>query len=96
MVEVGLKALALSESGKVAKGHDLKTLFGTLSPALQAQIVAETGDAAFTKRFDSGLDLVRDTFDVWRYIYEEHSVDTDLGFLQRFAAAVQKALKAIP
>jgi hypothetical protein len=33
---------------------------------------------------------------VWRYIYELGMTDTDLGFLQRFAAAVQKALDAVP
>ena len=32
----------------------------------------------------------------WRYIYETGLVDTDLGFLQRFAAAIQGVLKEYP
>jgi len=32
----------------------------------------------------------------WRYIYDTGLVDTDLGFLQRFAAAIQGVLKEYP
>ncbi len=92
-IEVGLKALSVFEGGKATRGHDLKKLFRALSPKLQAQIVRDTG---YPKFFDSDLDLVHDVFDVWRYVYENHPVDTDLGFLQRFAAAVQKALTNFP
>ena len=31
----------------------------------------------------------------WRYIHEQHPVDTDLGFMQRLARAVEKALAAM-
>ncbi len=65
--EVGLKALALHERGEAKWTHDLKKLLGALSPDLQARIVADTGDP---KVFDSDLELVREVFDVWRYIYE--------------------------
>jgi hypothetical protein len=93
-IELGLKALSLFESGKVLHGHDLKALLHALSPALQAQIVADTG---WPNSFESTLDMVRDAFEVWRYIHEKgHAVDTELGFLQRMAAAVQKALAAFP
>ncbi len=89
-VELGLKALALFQAGKAPRGHDLRKLFDTLSPALQARIIS---DAGFPKHFASDLDLVRETFETWRYIHETQPVDTDLGFLQRLAHAVQKALE---
>ena len=93
-VEIGLKALSLFESGKVQRGHDLKDLLRVISPGLQAQIVADSG---WPNTFESDLDMVREAFEVWRYIHEKgHAVDTDLGFLQRMAAAVQKALAAFP
>lgn len=92
-IEVGLKALALHHRGEAKKIHDLRELLDDLSPDLRARIVAGTGFAEF---FERDLDLVRDVFEVWRYIYEKAPTDTDLGFLQRFSAAVQKALEIIP
>ena len=93
-IELGLKALSLFEHGKAERGHDLKELLRVLTPGLQAQIVADTGCA---NTFESDLDMVREAFEVWRYIHEKgHAVDTDLGFLQRMADAVQKALAAFP
>ena len=90
-IELGLKALTLYEFGKAPRGHDLKKLFSTLPRALQARIVDDTG--ADAKRFESDLDLVRNVFEEWRYIYEKgHAVDTDLGFLQRLATAIQKVM----
>ena len=62
--------------------------------AMKVQVIADTG---YPKFFDADLDLVHDAFEVWRYIHEKgHVVDTDLGFLQRFSAAVQKALAGFP
>jgi hypothetical protein len=95
-IEVGLKALAMHESGSASRVHDLKKLVDTLSPALRMQIVRDTESQYPGSRFDSDIDLVREVFEVWRYIYERGMTDTDLGFLQRFAAAVQKALDAVP
>lgn len=94
-IEVGLKALALHAGGAAPYGHNLAQLLHALPPELQAQIVADTGNPS---QFDSDLALVCEVFEVWRYIYERDpaSTDTDLGFLQRFAAAVQKALAIIP
>ncbi len=94
-IEVGLKALALHVVGAAPYRHDLDHLLRILPQDLQEQIVADTGHAS---DFDSDLALVRDVFDVWRYVYEEAPAlrDTDLGFLQRFAAAVQKALTIVP
>ena len=45
--------------------------------------------------FDRDLAMVADVFEVWRYIHEQHPIDTDLGFLQRLARAVEKALVAM-
>jgi len=90
-IEVGLKALALHERGAAMRSHDLKELLGGVPPTLRAQIVADTADPTF----DSDLELVRGVFETWRYIYEQGLIDTDLGFLQRLAAAVQKALEII-
>jgi hypothetical protein len=95
-IEVGLKALSMHESGSASWGHDLKTLVDTLPPALRMQIVRDTECQYPGSRFDSDIDLVREVFEVWRYIYERGMTDTDLAFLQRFAVAVQKALDAVP
>jgi hypothetical protein len=102
-IEIGLKALALYEKGKTSRNeHDLRKLFTFLPAALQERIIRNTEiipGASFapdTKRFESDLDLVRRVFVEWRYIYETRLVDTDLGFLQRFAAAIQGVLKEYP
>lgn len=97
-VELGFKALALFEGKAPRWGHDLKDLLSDLSPGVQARIVAETRTQGERPTFfDQQLEIVRDVFDVWRYIYEkEHIVDTDLGFLQRLAAALEKVLREFP
>jgi hypothetical protein len=95
-IEVGLKALALQESGNADRGHDLKKLVDALSPALRDQIVRDAQSRYPGSRFDSDIELVRDVFEVWRYVYERGIRDTDLGFLQRFAVAVQNSLNALP
>jgi len=97
-VELGLKALALFEGKAPRWGHDLKDLLSDLSPGVQARIVAETRTQGERPTFfDQQLEIVRDVFDVWRYIYEKgHTVDTDLGFLQRLAAALEKVLREFP
>lgn len=70
----------------------MKTLLRRLSPDLQSRIVADTRDPK--KRFDANLDVLRTLAKEWRESpdYEGHLVEADLGFLQRFASAVQKAL----
>jgi hypothetical protein len=64
---------------------------------LQAQIVADTSATypGSEPYFDCDLTMVADAFEVWRYIHEQHPVDTDLGFLQRLAFAVEAALAAL-
>ena len=102
-IEIELKALALYEKGRPrANEHDLRKLLTFLPAALQERIIRDTEiipGAPFVpdpKRFESDLDLVRRVFVEWRYIYETGVVDTDLGFLQRFAAAIQGLLKEYP
>ena len=95
--EVGFKALALHASGAAPRGHDLEALFRALPGELQAQIMADTtatypGSEPY---FDRDLAMVADVFEVWRYIHEQHPIDTDLGFMQRLARAVEKALAAM-
>jgi len=67
-IEVGLKALALQESGRADRGHDLKKLVNALSPALRAQIARDAESLYPGSRFDSDIALVRDVFEVWRYV----------------------------
>ena len=52
----------------------------------------DTGDP--NERFAASLNAARDAFKKRRNVdrYEAHLVDADLGFLQRFARAVQKTL----
>jgi hypothetical protein len=91
-LEQGIKALAFFEAGGLLRGGDLKTLLRRLSPELQSRIVADTRDPK--KRFETNLDVLRKLAKEWRDSpdYEGHLVEADLGFLQRFASAVQKAL----
>src|SRR5258706_12773998 len=63
--------------GKFCAGMTLKRLFNALSPDLRARLIKDTGSPG---RFDSELELVRHTFDVWRYIHERGGlVDTASG-----------------
>src|SRR5437660_6677371 len=96
-IEVGFKALALHASGAAPRGHDLEALFRGLSAQLQAQIITDKSATypGSEPYFDRDLAMVADVFEVWRYIHEQHPVDTDLGFLQRLARAVEKALAAM-
>ncbi|SRR6266849_3782472 len=96
-IEVGFKALALHKLGTAPKGHDLAALFHALPTQVQTEIRTETSRyyPASDAYFDQNLAMVADAFDVWRYIYEQDLVDTDLGFLQRLAQAVDVALTAI-
>ena len=79
-------------------GHDLKDLLSDLSPGVQARIVAETRTQRERPTFlDQQLEIVRDVFDVWRYIYEkEHIVDTDLGFLAAARGGSRKGAEGVP
>ncbi len=96
-IEVGFKALALHASGSAPRGHDLGALFCALPGQIQSQLVAETSATypGSEPYFDRDLAMVADVFEVWRYIHEQHPVDTDLGFLQRLARAVEAALGAL-
>ncbi len=96
-IEVGFKALALHSSGSAPRGHDLDALFRGLPAQLQAQVIADTSATypGSEPHFDRDLAMVADVFEVWRYIHEQHPVDTDLGFLQRLARAVEAALAAM-
>lgn len=96
-IEIGFKALALQASGVAPRGHNLEALFCALPAQLQAQVIAGTS-ATYTgsePHFDQDLAKVADAFEVWRYIHEQHPVDTDLGFLQRLAGAVEAVLAGI-
>lgn len=88
-IELGLKALAQVE-GRSLRGHKLADLFNQLSPTQQAKLVAAAG---YTRGvFDSALLEATDVFVDWRYVHEQESPEANLGFLQAFAGAVQKAL----
>ncbi len=96
-IELGFKALALNASGSAPRGHDLDKLFRALPNQVQTQIVKEASALypGSEPYFDRDLAMVADAFEVWRYIHEQHPIDTDLGFLQRLAQAVDVALGAI-
>lgn len=96
-IEVGFKALALHASGAAPRGHDLDALFRALPSDVRARIKAEASATSPSSDayFDRDLATVADAFEVWRYIHEKHPVDTDLGFLQRLARAVEVALAGL-
>jgi hypothetical protein len=98
-IEVGLKALVFAETGEFPKtSHDLKRAFDSLALATQAAIKSASTDglsAAYVQGFEDDLEDARKTFEVWRYVYEKHPVDSDLGFLQRLSYGVQKSLDAL-
>lgn len=99
-VEIGIKALALHDLGAAPRGHNLEALFRELSAVRQAEIADAT--SAFhpgsREYFDADLALVANAFEDFRYVHEqEPSIggDTDVGFLQRIAAAIDSVLWAI-
>lgn len=96
-IEIGFKALALQASGVAPRGHNLDALFRALPAQLQAQVIAGTSATypSAEPYFDRDLAMVADAFEVWRYIHEKHQVETDVGFLQRLARAVDAVLAAI-
>jgi len=96
-IEIGFKALALHASGVAQRGHDLDALFHALPAQLQAQVIADASTTypGSEPYFARDLAMVADVFEVWRYIHEQHPVDTDLGFLQRLARAVETAIAAM-
>lgn len=96
-IEVGFKALALHASGAAPRGHDLGALFRDLTADVQARIKAEASAMypSSEAHFERDLAMVADAFEVWRYVHEQHPVDTDLGFLQRLAHAVEVELAAM-
>ncbi len=96
-MEVGFKALALHASGAAPRGHDLDALFCDLTTDVQARIKAEASASypGSQAHFERDLAMVADAFEVWRYVHEQHPVDTDLGFLQRLARAVEVELAAM-
>jgi len=65
--EIGLKAL-LRREGVVARGHDLKKLFGQLPSALQDEIRQQA--APYVDDFDSDLEKAKDAFQELRYVFE--------------------------
>jgi len=95
--EVGLKAVALHTTGTTKRDHDLQALFHALPDDVQARIRADASTTypGSEASFDQDLAMVARTFEVWRYLHERHSVDTDLGFLQRLGHAVDAALTAL-
>lgn len=87
-IEVGLKAIILSEGGS-SSGHKLDELFKKTSKVTQNMIVQEVGlDQA---RFAKSLGAASDVFVEWRYIYEQDYAHADTEFLTKLADAVQKA-----
>ncbi len=87
-IEMGLKALALFESGRAPQGHDLRTVLGVLSPDLQSQIVKDTGDGA--GQLDSNLEALHGVFgESWNAGAHEPQL---FEFLERLARAVQNSL----
>jgi len=82
-IELCLKATITLEKNETPKGHELLDLFKDLSPqskeALSARLSLQ--EAELKQRIAS----VSNTFEKWRYFYEEKSLNADLEFLHQFA-----------
>ncbi len=91
--------IARDERGmaQLAAGLGKQGLFRALPSDVQARIKAEASATSPSSDayFDRDLATVADAFEVWRYIHEQHPVDTDLAFLQRLARAVEVALAGL-
>jgi hypothetical protein len=99
-VEIGIKALALHDLGGSLRGHNLGALFRELPTARQTEIADATSAyyPGSREHFDADLALVADVFEEFRYVHEQAPSiggNTDLGFLQRIAAAIDSVLWAI-
>jgi hypothetical protein len=86
-IEIGFKAIIMSEGNTASQVHELAKLFKEISPAAQDSIVKEVGldPAAFT----AGLESASNAFDQWRYYYEKGSLQANLNFLAKLANATQ-------
>lgn len=79
-VEVGIKALLEKHSGKFLRSHDHEELFralpvpvqNELSGRFRSEAIAETvyGAGAEPPKLEAVLAQTKNTFEVWRYVYE--------------------------
>lgn len=92
--EVGLKAAIAAQEQPVKNKHDLWILFQDLSAQSQADVI-RTMDMS-REIFEAKLKSCRNTFEQWRYIYEDEGEQSvSLSFLALFAIAIE-ALNAPP
>jgi hypothetical protein len=85
--EVGLKTILRLEGGD-AHGHDLLTLFQSLSDYSKVAILDSTG--VTIEEFAAQLNHSKKAFVEWRYIYEEvDEKHINVAFLGKFASAVE-------
>ena len=84
---VGLKTILRLEGGN-AHGHDLLTLFQSLSDQSKVAILDTTGVSI--EDFAAHLSHSKKAFVEWRYIYEEvDEKHVNVAFLGKFASAIE-------
>jgi hypothetical protein len=90
-VELGIKAIALTDGAQPGKHHKLNELFGALDAAEQSAIKTSVGLS--DSDFQNELTAAAGAFVQWRYIYEATgTVSANIEFLQRFSNAIQSRL----
>ena len=72
--ELGLKALLSLDGKKGVKGHNLKSLFGRLSPQMKEMIIESLPEDRFKVHFNTYLEENQNDFEEWRYYYEKTNI----------------------
>lgn len=89
-IEIGLKALLQLEGKKIRRIHNLKKLYDCLSPDTKNLIDKNLREERFKVNLIEYLERNGDSFETWRYIYENGgAASTD--FLEAFSEAIIKA-----
>ena len=87
-VELNLKALIYSEGHAPNDTHNLRTLFRSLNGKTQNAIEAIIG---YEKNlFDGKLKEIADSFEFWRYVYEQGDFSFDLEVLNKLAMSCEE------
>jgi len=90
--ELALKRLIERATGKPARGHKIRDLWGQIDPTVQAKVVPLVCAPIplDVSRFDEYLDKCSNTFVEWRYMYEKSDNFSNYLFLMNLAIELRR------
>jgi HEPN domain-containing protein len=91
--ELYLKTIFILEKGKHTRGHNLVALFKKASPESKKAVIARLGK--WEPQFQPMLSKHANTFEDWRYAYENESPDAEIEFLRAFATACRAVAEGL-